>query len=212
FCCYFFIRSAFFPYEMRCGIGAGSLIDMPYRSSNMMDGTSYHNARNILTFSKDNGYDMLFGSGCKEDDFVNRYLAAAQALMSKQSRKQRIVDNLISLTDPLITDDVDTKEYNKGIRRFIESCAEIYRDSDRTTGDYSFTAAAPSVNLSELAYRSNIFFNMKTVGRNNQTMIGRMLNVSSENIRQMMIKGDVEMIRSLLIGASLSAEQCLCEG
>jgi hypothetical protein len=197
-CCYTLIRSAVVPNKIRCGIGAGDLVDMPYTDSNRMDGTSYHNARDALSFSKENGYEVLFRSGCATDRFVNQYLAAAQVLMSKQSSKQEIISNLIFLLDPLTDSDLDRSEYDKGVRKFIDANISVYGRSPDVL---------PAVPV--LSGRSGTGFNEKTIDRNIQTTLGKMLGVTSENIRQMIIRGDVEMVRSLFISAYMIAEQFL---
>jgi len=216
YCCEI-IRSAIFPYDIRCGIGAGDLIDMPYESSNMMDGSSYHNARSMLTYSKDNGFEMLFKSDSAGDGLVNQYLAAAQAFMSKQSRKQRMIGHLVSLLNPLATADMDLKAYDAGICRFIGPYPGIYGSLGKEAAGDPAASSFGSGHNKTVPYLQPSYpfghdaaaFNRKTINRNTQTMIGKMLGVSSENIRQMIIKGDMEMIRSLFISASLAAQHFL---
>jgi len=213
--CYIIIKSAIFPYEMRCGIGAGDIMEMSYKNSNMMDGPSYHNARNVLLFSKNKGYEILFQSDSDGDRFINQYLVAAQAFMSKQSMKQQMIFHLVSLINPLMTAETDMEAYNMGIHRFIERYSRIYgSEGEEIIGDYTIhnlgigdcILTVPYLQTSK-SFDNNVFnFGKKTINRSTLTTISKILGVSSENIRQMVIKGDIEMIRSLLVSASLAAQ------
>ncbi|MCL2032462.1 MAG: SatD family protein [Methanomassiliicoccaceae archaeon] len=203
-CCYTLIRSAVHPYRIRCGIGVGDLIDMPYKDSNRMDGSSYHNARDALSSSKDGGREVLFRSEGSGDPFVNQYLMAAHTLMSKQSYKQGIINNLVFLLNPLAAPDSNGSEYYKKISGFVGMSIDQYGAGRETQGRQTLADLFEEPPVGQNG--TGLSFNERTIGRSIPARIGDMLGVSSENIRQMIVKGDIEMVRSLFISASLIAE------
>jgi hypothetical protein len=204
-CCYTLIKSAFYPYEIRCGIGAGSLLDMPFENSNRMDGTSYHNAYDAITQSKTESNELLFKSDGKGDRYVNQYLTAAHTLMSKQSHKQRVVSNLVFLLEPLTFSQMNQESYYNGIHSFIRKATELYGPV-RFRG-LSGTAFNYQAHLESVEYET--VFNKKATEGRAHGMISDILDTTYENARQMIAKSDVEMIRSLFISASSLAEHFL---
>ncbi|MCL2142966.1 MAG: SatD family protein [Methanomassiliicoccaceae archaeon] len=229
--CYTFIMSAFHPYVARCGIGIGDLVEMPYESSNMADGPSYHRANDALSLAKARGYELLFMSDGEGDRFINQYLTVAQMLLSGQSQKQRIVNNIVFLLDPLTFPGMDMIGYRGGAGAYIEESAGSYgqrpdgaagaREKDVSGaypefGRYKFDALGNGEAVFDecLPFDVRRLYTKKygdealmgrTIDGKVQTAIGRMLGVSSENVRQMINKGHVDTIRSLFISASAMA-------
>jgi hypothetical protein len=136
--------------------------------------------------------------------------------MYKQSSKQRIVSNLVFLLDPLTITDIDRTAYDKGICEFVEAnirCCDPHYDEESVKRHvrYAFQSGKISDRSEKMSDRvrndvTNPVFAVNAINKNVRDTIGKILGVSSENVRQTIARGDVVRVRSLLISASLLAE------
>lgn len=106
FSSYCLIKTLFYPYKIRCGIGYGKLnqklLDVKYNNANMLDGEAYHYAVLALNDCKEkNCYFLLYSNKNESDNLVNQIMSTVEIFTSEHSTKQADVFDLFNLLFPL---------------------------------------------------------------------------------------------------------------
>lgn len=106
FSSYCLIKTLFYPYKIRCGIGYGKLnqkiLDVNYNNANMLDGEAYHYAVLSLNDCKEKNYNFLLYSNKNENDnLVNQIMSTVEIFTLEHSTKQADVFDLFNLLYPL---------------------------------------------------------------------------------------------------------------
>ena len=106
FSSYCLIKTLFYPYKIRCGIGYGKLnqkiLDVNYNNTNMLDGEAYHYAISALNDCKEKKCNFLLYSNKNESNkLVNQIMSTVEIFTLEHSTKQADVFELFNLLYPL---------------------------------------------------------------------------------------------------------------
>lgn len=212
--CYYLIKNLMYPYEIRGGVGYGSINEFIKKSkyelniadkvnSNFADGDAYHYAINALNDCKDNQQEILLYSDYQDFDLVlNEILRTITLLENLQSKRQKEIFNIFNLLSPM--DNINENYYQK-IDSFIkQNIKEL------------LTKEIDSIvkSISEQLIRkcgSNVFIERIFVKDPFEPLlneyVGKLLGVSRENIRQIIKNGKFNEIRKLNMTAIFYANK-----
>ncbi|HEY8444781.1 MAG TPA: SatD family protein [Bacilli bacterium] len=179
---YYLLIDFCYPIEVRCGIGGGELsLDLSNYDSNMQDGPAYHNALKAITQCKDEDVKMIINCLRKEDYFLNEMFYLSYLYETRLSDKQADLNNLINLLLPIntkIEEDYFKKYVLTNIKHYDKiKIEELDLLNNNIKDEHTFQKNIIPTNIARIA--SNI------------------LGTSRENIRQMIINGDLNQIRKL---------------
>ena len=106
------MSALFSPYDIRAGIGAGSINDKIYEedkkdgeiNTNFLDGLAYHLARKALDIAKAFDARVLVISGeFRQNQIINNALMEANTYRNRLSRKQAKLLALCEILNPILS-------------------------------------------------------------------------------------------------------------
>ena len=106
--CYYLIKNFLYPYEIRSGIGLGSIYNLTpnfenENDSNYMDGDAYHQADFALEISKAEDLSLIIKSdNLKNDVLLNQLFHSIAVLEKKQTKNQREINIMINILAPAL--------------------------------------------------------------------------------------------------------------
>lgn len=200
FSCYFFIKTLFYPYKIRCGIGFDeinkNILNRNYESTNMFDGNAYHLASLALDDCKNDNYNFLFYSPKKEEDkIVNLLIQTVDLLNNDQTDKQADTFNLFNLLYPLEFDgqkkNIEITSYFDYLNSMKESFS-LYK-SNETKDDIIINLLYNEV------FKNDILKNDHANGFPTKMdyICSIILDVTRQNINKHRIAGKFDNIRKL---------------
>jgi hypothetical protein len=167
---YYFIESAIFPHNIRCGIGFSNVNEQminkfQINDSNAYDGQAYHFARRALEQSKISHQKIVIDSGATFDGIINTLINDDEIVFMTLSRKA--IFSLINLINPLIFNDdlfLLGNKYYREVMFFIGEIAKYYRSKSRfsrreETNQISPTELVENVTLEEIEQMLQLNFN-----------------------------------------------------
>jgi len=179
---YYLLIDLCYPIEVRCGIGGGELsLDLSNFDSNMQDGPAYHNALKAITKCKDEDVKMIIWLDKKEDYFLNEMFYLSYLYEIRLSDKQADLNNLINLLIP-----INTKLEEDYFQKYILTNIKHY---DKIKVD--------ELDLTNIHMKDELAFQKNILPTNVSKIASDILGTSRENIRQMIINGDLNQIRKL---------------
>lgn len=209
--CYLLVKVLMYPNEIRCGIGTGNIINAGFSDTNRLDGEAYHNAKFALDICKKEDYNILIYSKTDNDIFINQYFINAQHFETKQSQKQKAVNNLVFLLTP-IGFNIFSNDYFPLVTGFICGNLEDFYVQNvsglknlkfelRNTGNRKFHEAYSKDNL--------IVMDKKNIDTLLQRGLAGLLNVTPEDIRQKINKANINEIKKNYVCAISLSEKIL---
>lgn len=204
FSSYCFIRNLFYPYQVRCGIGYGTvnqkILDKDYHSTNMLDGEAYHYAISALDDCKLEKYEFLLYSGNEgKDNLVNQIMSTVELLNLDHTNKQADVFNLFNLLYPL---EIKCEEQNikKNAEFIIDKLKQniLYYDFDKFTFNYikELLSNEDRYNYFIKGEKFHKLFGPRFTTKMN-SVCSELLSVSRQNIEKMRDVGKFDEIRKL---------------
>jgi len=207
--CYLLIKVLMFPNEVRCGVGFGNILEAGFNDTNRLDGEAYHNAKLALDICKKEDYNFLINSKTEYDIFINQYILTAQYFESKQSTKQKPINNLIFILNP-IGFNIFSKEYYPLITGF--TCGHVENVNIQNISCLNlevFRGIMSRENPAFYAKDNGFVMDKKIVDSSLQRGLSSLFNVTPENIRQMINKANINEIKKNYVCAiSLSEKIC----
>jgi len=128
-------REKLFPVEFRIGLGIGDwYLNLPGKSSNMQDGSSYRHARKAFEYAHKCNKNMIINSGSEMDAYANILIAQEYAIFNAQSpARKKVFANYKSLAPiiPVITSEcgVAAIYVDKGTQSHIAAALETSRQN-----------------------------------------------------------------------------------
>jgi hypothetical protein len=213
--CYYLIKNIFFPFEIRCGIGIGSIYKMTpdienENNSNYLDGDSYHRAAFALDLCKEEDYYLLVNSdNLKNDVILNQLFHSIMVLEKKQTKKQRDINIMINILYPalfhsfLLNDNYN--EYIQLINKFLAKNISSYRFNNFYLDKPKFQQITNKVNDIDNIYNEKRIFKKEPISPNVHFHISEIIGISRESVRQTVENGLMNEIRRLEILALLNS-------
>ncbi|HHU55956.1 MAG TPA: hypothetical protein GXZ48_04625 [Acholeplasmataceae bacterium] len=178
---YFSLKDLLYPYEVRLGLGVGSIvIDFENYDSNMQDGPAYHNALSALKLAKKENVDAIIETKTKLDYYVNELLYILFILENSQSNNQKDVNNLINLLLP-----VGYKIPFTDLQKYLLTNISQYDKIEISNLD-EYDLIDKKSKFSKNIYMPSLALK-----------ISKLLGTSRENIRQIIKNGKINEIRKL---------------
>ncbi len=194
------------PVAIRAGIGIGEwTIKMEPRMSTKQDGPAYHNARRAIEEVHDRQLQNIRIYSEEDDDILlNNLINASLVLKQQQIYMQNIVQVLVELIFPFITEYANVDYYGE-IRQLIEIKFE-YKLGAKNIKTYSkrnwdkekflqFEAMPDIVPI----YINGIIDDRESaiIKRNTANIISRILQCSRQNVDSIIRRGNINKIREL---------------
>ena len=194
------------PVAIRAGIGRGEwTIKMEPRMSTKQDGPAYHNARRAIEEVHDRQLQNIRIYSEEDDDILlNNLINASLVLKQQQIYMQNIVQVLVELIFPFITEYANVDYYGE-IRQLIEIKFE-YKLGAKNIKTYSkrnwdkekflqFEAMPDIVPI----YINGIIDDRESaiIKRNTANIISRILQCSRQNVDSIIRRGNINKIREL---------------
>jgi hypothetical protein len=199
--CYFFVKNLLYPYQIRCGIGYGTIYNMfsnleEINNSNYIDGESYHRAAESLELCRKNDYEIIINSSIIEADLiVNQILHTVGMLEINQSSKQKDIFNIINILDPIVSVLPLFKEEGKlDLNKYLNKNIKHYNIVNLSLVD--------NIDSSRFILRD---FNQKPIFIKDPIdpsihhYVSKLLAISRESVRQTVERGQMNEIRRLQI-------------
>lgn len=194
------------PVAIRAGIGIGEwTIKMEPRMSTKQDGPAYHNARRAIEEVHDRQLQNIRIYSEEDNDILlNNLINASLVLKQQQIYMQNIVQVLVELIFPFITEYANVDYYGE-IRQLIEIKFE-YKLGAKNIKTYSkrnwdkekflqFEAMPDIVPI----YINGIIDDRESaiIKRNTANIISRILQCSRQNVDSIIRRGNINKIREL---------------
>ena len=201
--CFYFIKYAYYPYEIRCGIGYGLINEHivankeKYKlndvNSNFFDGDSYHLALNALNACKKYEYEVLIKSNDLNSDLViNQLIHSSTILEVMMSSKQRDIFDIFNLLSPI-------NPHDELYSLFVSDCLKKNLTEYQLINNELLTSEINQIiNNAEmkidLINKEDLLF-IEPFGKFLNEFVAKLIGVTRENIRQMVEKGKYNEIR-----------------
>ncbi len=202
--CYLMARALLYPLEIRCGVGAGEVIGLElFQDTNRLDGQAYHNAAKALELCREEDLGILFVSGNNNDPLINQYFSNARHIEAMQSSKRKVLTNTIFLLDP-IAQPAQYLQYKESAFKAFLGLLRYYGQVEEAEGGKLLKQAFfKSYNL----YTNGPVLSKRVVDSFLQVLLAKLLGVTAENMRQMIIKSGINEIKRNYICASMLADK-----
>lgn len=192
FSSYCLIKSLFYPYKIRCGIGYGKLnqkiLDVKYNNTNMLDGEPYHYAISALNDCKEKKCNFLLYSNKNEsDNLVNQIMSTVEIFTSKHSTKQADVFELFNLLYPL--------ENKNSFKKFNENIEFIITTIKQNIQSYELDDLTIVKHVLLVEFKSDT--NTPDFPTKMNSICAQLLNVSRQNIEKIRTVGFFDKISAL---------------
>lgn len=210
FGCYLFIKYLFYPYEIRCGIGYGSINQFISQNkvndfgSNFIDGESYHFARNAIDNAKKLDCDILIKTNKMFLDIsVNQLMKNANLMERDLTEKQLDIFDAYNLISPInIYYNLYSDNYFDKVFKFLNNNIRTYKTpNDNYIINYLDLKTKMEKYLHKKLYINDIIDENGLIlkdaifDKDLSLFVGNLFNVSRENIRQISKSGKFDEIR-----------------
>lgn len=212
--CYYLIKNFLYPFEIRSGLGVGSIYHMRpdkenENNSNYLDGDSYHKAAFALDLSKEEDYNLLVNSDDAENDvLLNQLFHSIKILESIQTKKQREINVMINILNPIFFDSfLPEDKYNEYIDLVKKLLVKNISSYNILPDVYIYNLEQITIKAYEIEniYNDKRIFLKEPIYPNIHLHISEILGISRESVRQTVENGLMNEIRRLEILALLNA-------
>lgn len=181
----FSVQKLMHPYQLYTGVGIGELYaHVANEGSNAQDGPCYHNARQALE-ACGKTQSITFLSATKDAmNFLNSLLFLLTFAELEQTKKQKDIGNLFELTQPLAIQEVESPTYRDALAAFVKENVTTYQIKDISAIDDIVSLKV--IDENGLGRASNWY-----------GAVSKLLGTTYENIRQMMVAGQILKIRHI---------------
>jgi len=202
--CFFLIKNLLYPFEIRGSIGYGKINTIEENSTNskyldnvnFLDGEAFHRASEGLNICKKNNQNIIISSEDSSNDLiVNQILRTIYVLENMQTKKQKEIQFIFRCFFPYLDSTINLKNYTKITIPIIAQQAKI---KDHKIYEDIISEMHESARFGLLP-ESGIFFAQDPFCKSINAVVAILLNVSRENIRQIVVKGKFNEIRKLEI-------------
>lgn len=222
--CSYLLRTLFYPYRIRCGIGVGDVNDMLYDeskelfddgSSNYVDGKAYHLAKDALDIAKIRNDDFFIESEDRFSDFqINYYFSMSSFLRRKNTKTRAKLLNIFEYISPL----VDSNNVNHFSDNF-NKCIELLKIDNEILDNYMYMGKfyfelrnIMELNIEPVEYFFDVMLDshsgeVEILSRSSDIYISKLLSVSHQNISMIKKRGNMNKIRTTDLLALMYAER-----
>jgi hypothetical protein len=219
---YHLVKHLFYPYEIRCGIGFGTINEIiktikeedKHLNSNFVDGNSYHLAINAINTAKEKNYNILiFSDNYKNDIVINQILHTCMTLELLQTPYQKDVFNMFNLLFPISYGNKQINSfYYDFVIKFLKSNLQRYKIiKDKFYYDDLYLRISQYLSKNQIDdektfIKQGIFIDTLIPPSLNEYS-AQLLGVTRQNIEQKVEKGNFNEIRKLEVLAVMLSEE-----
>lgn len=213
--CYYLIKNFLYPYEIRSGIGLGSIYNLTpnlenENDSNYMDGDAYHQADFALEISKAEDLSLIIKSdNLKNDVLLNQLFHSIAVLEKKQTKKQREINIMINILAPALFESFlqedKYNEYRDLIKLLLQKNISSYKITSESIDNINFLDLTnKGLGLDNVFNEKRIFLK-EPINPSVHLQISEILGITRESVRQTVESGLMNEIRRLEILALLNS-------
>lgn len=216
--CYYLVKFLLYPYELRCGIGYGTINEYikniketdKHLDSNFVDGNSYHLATQAINTAKEKDYNILIFTDAQKNDIItNQVLHTSRTLEMMQTPYQKDIFCIFNLLFPVTYGDKQInsfyydfifKSLKNNLKKYKIIQEKFYYDDLylRISQHLAKNRTDDENDLSE----QRVFSDTLLPAALNE-YVAQMLGVTRQNIEQKVEKGNFNEIRKLDILAMM---------
>ncbi|MCL2522763.1 MAG: SatD family protein [Erysipelotrichales bacterium] len=205
--CFFILKNLLYPFEIRGSVGYGKINDVNPNNKeyidnvNFLDGEAFHRAAEGLDIGKKSNYNIIISSEDQSNNLiVNQMLQTIYILENMQTKKQKEIQFFFRSIFPYLDSSCNIESYLQKITPLISKYTTI-KDYEKNMDIF--------INLIKniLPYFDTIAckktFSKDPFLKSMNEYVAALLEVSRENIRQIVAKGKFNEIRKLEIVTAL---------
>ena len=212
--CYYLIKNFLYPYEIRSGIGLGSIYNLTpnlenENDSNYMDGDAYHQADFALEISKAEDLSLIIKSdNLKNDVLLNQLFHSIAVLEKKQTKKQREINIMINILAPALFESFlqedKYNEYRDLIKLLLQKNISSYKITSESIDNINFLDLTNKGFGLDNVFNEKRIFLKEPINPSVHLQISEILGITRESVRQTVESGLMNEIRRLEILALLN--------
>ncbi|MGI6768563.1 MAG: SatD family protein [Bacilli bacterium] len=213
--CYYLIKNFLYPYEIRSGIGLGSIYNLTpnlenENDSNYMDGDAYHQADFALEISKAEDLSLIIKSdNLKNDVLLNQLFHSIAVLEKKQTKKQREINIMINILAPALFESFlqedKYNEYRDLIKLLLQKNISSYKITSESIDNINFLDLTNKGFGLDNVFNEKRIFLKEPINPSVHLQISEILGITRESVRQTVESGLMNEIRRLEILALLNS-------
>ncbi len=213
--CYYLIKNFLYPYEIRSGIGLGSIYNLTpnlenENDSNYMDGDAYHQADFALEISKAEDLSLIIKSdNLKNDVLLNQVFHSIAVLEKKQTKKQREINIMINILAPALFESFlqedKYNEYRDLIKLLLQKNISSYKITSESIDNINFLDLTNKGFGLDNVFNEKRIFLKEPINPSVHLQISEILGITRESVRQTVESGLMNEIRRLEILALLNS-------
>lgn len=213
--CYYLIKNFLYPYEIRSGIGLGSIYNLTpnlenENDSNYMDGDAYHQADFALEISKAEDLSLIIKSdNLKNDVLLNQLFHSITVLEKKQTKKQREINIMINILAPALFESFlqedKYNEYRDLIKLLLQKNISSYKITSESIDNINFLDLTNKGFGLDNVFNEKRIFLKEPINPSVHLQISEILGITRESVRQTVESGLMNEIRRLEILALLNS-------
>lgn len=203
--CYLLFSTLFSPYSIRAGIGAGDInrkmleeeTKHGWINSNYLDGPAYHLARKAIDLAKElDARVLVFSSKCNQSRIINNMLIEACEHRKRLSPSQEKLLTLCEYLNPILNEE-ESVSYSNSFP--VLSSLLPFDETASSSKDLFDIFQYVMRSQFERKAEDKLFpiFHAEIMPRNSGAYLGKILNVSPQNIWLMKKRGNMDTIRTL---------------
>lgn len=213
--CYYLIKNFLYPYEIRSGIGLGSIYNLTpnlenENDSNYIDGDAYHQADFALEISKAEDLSLIIKSdNLKNDVLLNQLFHSIAVLEKKQTKKQREINIMINILAPALFESFlqedKYNEYRDLIKLLLQKNISSYKITSESIDNINFLDLTNKGFGLDNVFNEKRIFLKEPINPSVHLQISEILGITRESVRQTVKSGLMNEIRRLEILALLNS-------
>lgn len=213
--CYYLIKNFLYPYEIRSGIGLGSIYNLTpnlenENDSNYIDGDAYHQADFALEISKAEDLSLIIKSdNLKNDVLLNQLFHSIAVLEKKQTKKQREINIMINILAPALFESFlqedKYNEYRDLIKLLLQKNISSYKITSESIDNINFLDLTNKGFGLDNVFNEKRIFLKEPINPSVHLQISEILGITRESVRQTVESGLMNEIRRLEILALLNS-------
>lgn len=193
-----------YPLKVRCGAGSGEILDaLICKDTNRIDGEAYHRAQTALAGAKESDGErmIMYMGGGASDIVVNGLIEAAEREIRNHTEKQAMIFNILQVLSFYSIEGFGAVEYASAVYGHLAQTAKDYSQGGAEIGEARFIEAVRGARVVRPRISDNGLYVEKYVNTAFFPLVGELLGVTAENVRQMAEKADFSGINKLLLTA-----------